>query len=68
MNWYSAADNPEVVEFGPVRGLSVMGRGEPGGLVYGTSAGALYAVAGALLGIAARHGQAFEMPVLEGRW
>ncbi|MGV9323704.1 GyrI-like domain-containing protein [Streptosporangium sandarakinum] len=68
LNWYSAADDPEVVEFGPVRALSIMGQGEPGGAVYGTSVGALYAVAGALIGVAARHGRMFELPCLEGRW
>ncbi|MEU6741984.1 GyrI-like domain-containing protein [Streptosporangium sandarakinum] len=68
LDWYSAADDPEVVEFGPVRALSIMGQGEPGGAVYGTSAGALYAVARALIGVAARHGRVFEMPCLEGRW
>ncbi|MGV9596402.1 GyrI-like domain-containing protein [Streptosporangium sandarakinum] len=68
LNWYSAADDPEVVEFGPVRALSIMGQGEPGGAVYGTSVGALYAAAGALIGVAARHGRMFELPCLEGRW
>ncbi|GGP91713.1 GyrI-like domain-containing protein [Streptosporangium pseudovulgare] len=67
-DWYSAADDPEVVEFGPVRALSITGQGEPGGAVYGTSVGALYAVAGALIGVAARHGRMFELPCLEGRW
>jgi hypothetical protein len=61
MNWHSSADDPEAVEFGPVRDPSVTGQGEPGGLVYGTSAGALYA--GALPGIAARHGQASGRPL-----
>ncbi|MGW0058342.1 GyrI-like domain-containing protein [Streptosporangium sandarakinum] len=68
LNWYSAADDPEVVEFGPVRALSITGQGEPGGAVYGTSVGALYAVAGELIGVAARHGRLFELPCLEGRW
>ncbi|GAB2450685.1 hypothetical protein GCM10027187_18050 [Streptosporangium sandarakinum] len=68
LNWYSAADDPEVVEFGPVRALSITGQGEPGGAVYGTSVGALYAVAGELIGVAARHGWMFELPCLEGRW
>ncbi|WP_326645164.1 GyrI-like domain-containing protein [Streptosporangium sp. NBC_01755] len=68
MNWYSAEDDPEVVEFGPARGLSVTGQGAPGGPAYTTSVGALYAVAGALLGIAARSVRPFGMPPLEGRW
>jgi hypothetical protein len=29
--WYSAADSPELVEFGPVRGLGATGVGAPGG-------------------------------------
>lgn len=68
MNWYEAADAPEVVEFGPVRGLAITGRGEPGGAVFNLSLEALYAVAGPLLGIAAQAGQGFPMPTLEGRW
>lgn len=67
-DWYTAPDTPALAEFGPVRGLGVTGQGEPGGAVYGQSAHALYAVAGALLGIAAQAGAAFPMPLLEGRW
>ncbi|MFI6451809.1 hypothetical protein ACIBF6_09665 [Streptosporangium amethystogenes] len=48
---------------GPVRGLSVTGQGAPGGPAYPTSLGALYAVAGALLGIAARSVRPFRQPV-----
>ncbi|MCO5991158.1 GyrI-like domain-containing protein [Actinoallomurus spadix] len=68
MNPYIAADEPELVEFGPARGLSVSGQGEPGGAAYNTCAGALYAVAGSLCGVAARNGRAFDLPPLEGRW
>ncbi|GAA4614352.1 GyrI-like domain-containing protein [Actinoallomurus liliacearum] len=67
-NLYSAADEPELVEFGPARGLGVVGQGEPGGAAYGTCVGALYAVAGGLCGVAARNGRAFDLPPLEGRW
>jgi hypothetical protein len=66
--WYSAADAPELVEFGPVRGLGVTGQGEPGGAVYQESSMALYAVAGQLLALAGAAGAGFPMPVLEGRW
>ncbi|MFG2017992.1 GyrI-like domain-containing protein [Actinomadura geliboluensis] len=68
MNWYSAAGSPELAEFGPVRGLSVTGRGEPGGPAHTASIRALYSVAGPLLGIAAAGGAPFEIPPLEGRW
>jgi len=67
-SWYSASDEPELVEFGTVRGLSVTGQGEPGGPAYTTSVGALFSVAGPLLGIAAQNGAPFDMPLLEGRW
>jgi hypothetical protein len=30
-DWSAASDSPEVVEFGPVRGLGVTGVGQPGG-------------------------------------
>ena len=59
MSWYEAAEEPEVVEHGPVSGLAVSGRGEPGGAAYGESVGALYAVMGAL---------GAPMAPLEGRW
>lgn len=68
MNWYSAADEPELVEFGPVRGLSVSGMGEPGGPAHTTSIGALYAVAGSLCGVTGQNGVVFDPPALEGRW
>jgi hypothetical protein len=68
MTWYTAAEEPELVEFGPVRGLSVSGAGEPGGLEHMTSTGALYAVAGSLCGLAAQKGRAFDLSPLEGRW
>jgi hypothetical protein len=66
--WYTAAGSPELVEYGPVRGLGVTGQGAPGGPTYAGSAGALYAVAGQLLGIAAQAAAGFPMPPLEGRW
>ncbi|GAA4632225.1 GyrI-like domain-containing protein [Actinoallomurus vinaceus] len=68
MNRYEAAEEPELVEFGPVRGLSVSGVGEPGGPEHMTSIEALYAVAGSLCGLAARNGRGFDLPPLEGRW
>ncbi|TDB94198.1 GyrI-like domain-containing protein [Actinomadura sp. 7K534] len=58
-SWYEAAEEPELVEHGPVSGLAVTGRGEPGGAAYGQSVGALYAVMGAL---------GAPMVPLEGRW
>lgn len=58
--WYTAADKPELVTFGPVRGLGVTGQGEPGGSEYGICVSALYAVAAAL--------PSPHMAPLEGRW
>ncbi|WP_051761736.1 GyrI-like domain-containing protein [Microbispora rosea] len=63
MNWYSAADTPELADFGPVTGLGVTGRGAPGGPAHMAAITALYAVAGPLTELAA-----LPMPVLEGRW
>ncbi|QFG23333.1 GyrI-like domain-containing protein [Actinomadura sp. WMMB 499] len=59
MNWYEAAEEPEIAEFGPVSGLAVTGRGEPGGDTYSAAVGALYAVMGAI---------GAPMVPLEGRW
>jgi hypothetical protein len=58
--WYSAADGPELVEFGPVRGLGASGVGAPGGPEHLAGIQALYAVAAQLLGN--------TLPALEGRW
>lgn len=66
--WYAATDDPEVVEFGQVRGLGVTGQGAPGGQLHAESTGAVFAVAGQLLGMAAASGAGFGMPMLEGRW
>jgi hypothetical protein len=62
--WYEAAEEPEIVEFGTVRALVVSGQGEPGGVAYGGAVHALYAVAGALMGMVG----GFPMPPLEGQW
>jgi hypothetical protein len=56
--WYTAAEEPELVEFDPVRGLNVSGTGAPGGPEYGVSVRALYGVAGRL----------GPPGALEGRW
>src|SRR5690606_26255387 len=58
-NPYEAADDPELVEHGPVSCLAVTGRGEPEGAAYRESVAALYAVMGAL---------GAPMVPLEGRW
>jgi hypothetical protein len=58
--WYSAADDPELVEFGLVRGLGASGVGAPGGPEHLAAIQALYAVAAQLLGD--------SLPPLEGRW
>lgn len=59
MTWYEASDTPELVEFGPVRGLAVTGQGEPGGAAYNISVQALYTVFGFT---------GAPIPPLEGRW
>jgi hypothetical protein len=58
--WYWAADDPELVEFGPVRGLGASGVGAPGGPEHLGAIQALSAVAGQLVGD--------RVPPLEGRW
>jgi hypothetical protein len=67
-DWYSAADEPEEVTFGPVRGLSVSGQGEPGGSAHTEALNLLLAVAKQMLALAAAANTPFSMPVLEGRW
>ncbi|MCP2170015.1 hypothetical protein [Goodfellowiella coeruleoviolacea] len=57
---YSAADSPELVAFGTVRGLGVTGIGAPGEDEHRGAIQALYAVGGPLLRGA--------LPPLEGRW
>ncbi|MDF5756705.1 GyrI-like domain-containing protein [Spongiactinospora sp. TRM90649] len=57
--WYTAADQPELAEFGPVSGLCVTGRGAPGGPEYQQCVRALY-------GVAAATGR--PPAALEGRW
>ncbi|WP_214414310.1 GyrI-like domain-containing protein [Sphaerisporangium fuscum] len=59
--WYTAADKPELVTFGPVQGLTVTGVGEPGGTEYTAAVQALYTVAGALP-------SSPHLAPLEGRW
>jgi hypothetical protein len=45
-HWYSAAESPELVAFDTVRGLGIVGQGEPGGASYGQCLAALYTTAG----------------------
>lgn len=59
-DWYAAADSPELVEYGPVRGLGATGVGAPGGPEHLAAIQALHAVAAQLLGD--------RLPPLEGRW
>jgi hypothetical protein len=66
--WYTAAEEPELVEFGTVHGLGISGRGEPGGPVHLHSIQTLFAVASPLLDLAAQAGTPFDMPPMEGRW
>ena len=66
--WYSAADEPELVEFGTVHGLGITGKGDPGGPVHLESIKTLVGVAAPLLPLAARSGSQFAMPPMEGRW
>jgi hypothetical protein len=67
-SWYTAADEPELVEFGTVHGLGITGRGEPGGSAHLESIQTLFAVASPLFDLTAQSGTSFEMPPMEGRW
>jgi hypothetical protein len=58
---YEAPDEPGLAEFGPVTGLSVSGRGEPGGAEHAAATRGLYAMAARLFG-------PLGLPPLEGRW
>lgn len=59
-DWYTASVEPEIVTFEEIRGLGITGKGAPGGPAHLEAIGALYAVAGPLLGAA--------LPPLEGFW
>lgn len=66
--WYTAADEPELVEFGTVHGLGLPGRGEPGGPAHLESIHTLFAVASTLVDLAAKASMPFDLQPMEGRW
>src|SRR5262245_41680180 len=67
-DWYSASNEPEEMTFGPVRGLSITGQGEPGQAAHIDAVTLLLVVATEVVNHAAKAGVPFLMPPLEGRW
>jgi hypothetical protein len=66
--YYTAKNNPIVVEFGEVPYLSIEGKGEPAGEVFSKAIEALYPFAYGVKKICKMQGKDFGVPKLEGLW
>jgi hypothetical protein len=66
--YYTAKNNPIVIEFGKVPYLSIEGRGEPAGEFFSKAIKALYPFAYGVKKICKMQGKDFGVPKLEGLW
>jgi hypothetical protein len=66
--YYSATNEPELIELGSVHYISVTGKGDPSGEAFAGHIQALYPVAYQLKFAAKAKGNDFVVPKLEGLW
>ncbi len=67
-DYYSARLKPELVNFGKIPYLTILGKGEPAGKEFSEKAGAIYPVAYGVKKICKETIQDFGVPKLEGLW
>ncbi len=67
-DYYSARLKPELVNFGKIPYLTILGNGEPAGKEFSEKAGAIYPVAYGVKKICKETIQDFGVPKLEGLW
>ena len=67
-DYYSARLKPELVNFGKIPYLTILGKGEPAGNEFSEKAGAIYPVAYGVKKICKETIQDFGVPKLEGLW
>ncbi len=66
--YYKVGAKPEIVEFGPVKYLTIEGKGEPAGEVFTSKIEALYPLAYGIKKVCKDKGNDFGVPKLEGLW
>ena len=66
--YYTAKNNPVVVEFDKIPYLSIEGKGKPAGETFTKAVEALYPLAYGVKNICKKQGQDFGVPKLEGLW
>ncbi len=67
-SYYKAGANPEIVEFDPVKYLTIKGKGEPAGEEFTSKIEALYPLAYGIKKVCKDKGNDFGVPKLEGLW
>lgn len=66
--YYKAGAKPEIIEFGPVKYLTIEGKGEPAGEIFTSKIEALYPLAYGIKKVCKDKGNDFGVPKLEGLW
>jgi hypothetical protein len=66
--YYKAGTKPEMVEFDPIKYLTIEGKGEPAGEVFTRKIGALYSLAYGIKKVCKDKERDFGVPKLEGLW
>ncbi len=66
--YYKSGTKPEIVEFDPVKYLTIEGKGEPAGDVFTRKIEALYPLAYGIKKVCKDKGNDFGVPKLEGLW
>jgi hypothetical protein len=66
--YYKSGTKPEIVEFDPVKYLTIEGKGEPAGDIFTRKIEALYPLAYGIKKVCKDKGNDFGVPKLEGLW
>lgn len=66
--YYTAPTNPQLVEFGPISYVSILGQGDPNGDTFTRATEALYTVAYGVKGFYKKVEKDFTVAKLEGLW
>ncbi|UKS26797.1 GyrI-like domain-containing protein [Paenibacillus sp. HWE-109] len=67
-SYYSAPTKPQIVEFDPIRYVSIQGQGDPDGTTFSNAVEALYTLSYSIKGIYKKEGKDFTVAKLEGLW
>ncbi|MEW9701167.1 GyrI-like domain-containing protein [Paenibacillus sp. SI8] len=66
--YYTAPDQPQLVDFDPISYVTIGGKGDPNGQAFANATEALYTLAYSVKGISKKEEQDFTVAKLEGLW